>query len=484
MTIVDHIKENGPLLSSELIDFLAKEGKSNEAARKQISRLPNSIYRIKGLFKDKQFLFYHEDIHGHDEFYSGLKKAFEKAGKQYQVIIEAMDSNNGFIKKETLASYSMSPVEKTVGHITFQTAVSNLINLKIIIEDDEYYRLIPPLSKYKNSLRRSKAIEIARDLLLLQFSDWSRKIGLVSYNTSSFNSTFSRYQFNFVSPSFVGSLPEWRKGKRPIPGFVIADILVGNPIKEKQVIFFLEKIKALKFQSARFIPILIVDSIDPKSMNELKANGVIIGFTDQLFGEQYKELLNSLINLVTNAGAILKKNPDAYFDLIKKLNKLVDGKTNNLRGDLFELAVGYYYSLQGKNIDIGKLLNYEGKTREIDVYAHDSHSVYVCECKGYNSMITREDVDIWLGQKIPIIRDWILEHPSIANHNLIFQFWSTGGFTPDAILLLNERIAKTSKYQIEYYDPQKMIEVADKINAKKFIEVLQEYYLKEVDSQK
>jgi hypothetical protein len=184
-----------------------------------------------------------------------------------------------------------------------------------------------------------------------------------------------------------------------------------------------------------------------------------------------------------NAGAILKKNPDAYFDLIKKLNKLVDGKTNNLRGDLFELAVGYLYSLQGMSLDIGKLLNYKGKIREIDIYAHNSHSVYICECKGYNSKVTRDDIDVWLGHKIPVIREWILEHPSIANHNLIFQFWSTGGFTPEAIQLLNERIAKTNRYQIEYYDPQKMIEVADKINAKKFIEVLQEYYLKEIDSQ-
>jgi hypothetical protein len=473
VTILDHIKENGPLLSSELIDFLAKEGKSNEAARKQISRLPNSIFRIKGLFKDKQFLFYHEDIYGHEEFYSGLIKAFEKAGKQYQIIIEALDFNNGFIRKEVLASYSMSPIGKITGHLTFQTAISNLINLKIIIEDDEYYRLIPPLSKNQNSLRRSKAIEIARNFLLIQFSDWSRKIGLVSYNTSTFNSTFGKYQFNFVSASFVGSLPEWRKGNKPIPGFVIADILIGNPIKEKQVTFFIEKIKALRFQAARFIPILIVDSMDPKSMNALKSNGVMIGFTDQLFGEQYKELLNSLINLVMNAGAILKKNPDAYFDLIKKLNKLVDGKTNNLRGDLFELAVGYLYSLQGMSLDIGKLLNYKGKIREIDIYAHNSHSVYICECKGYNSKVTRDDIDVWLGHKIPVIREWILEHPSIANHNLIFQFWS----------LLNERIAKTNRYQIEYYDPQKMIEVADKINAKKFIEVLQEYYLKEIDSQ-
>ena len=158
--------------------------------------------------------------------------------------------------------------------------------------------------------------------------------------------------------------------KKITPGFIVADILIGNVVNENEIEFFINKIKALKFQQnlAKFIPFLIVESIDTKALNSLKAQGVVIGFVNELFGEKYKDLLNSLIGLVTNAGAILKKNPEAYLDLIRKLNKLVDGKTNNLRGDLFELAVGYYQGRVCNTIDIGKLINYQGLQREIDVF--------------------------------------------------------------------------------------------------------------------
>lgn len=130
-----------------------------------------------------------------------------------------------------------------------------------------------------------------------------------------------------------------------------------------------------------------------------------------MFGDTYKDLLNSLTNLVTNAGAILKKNPEAYLDLIIKLNKLVDGKTNNLRGDLFELAFGYYQGRVCKSIDIGKVINYQGLQREIDVFGLTEDKVFISECKGDNHKVSKEEVEIWLGQKVPVIRKWLLDYP-------------------------------------------------------------------------
>lgn len=60
---------------------------------------------------------------------------------------------------------------------------------------------------------------------------------------------------------------------RIIPGFVVADILIGNIVNENQIEFFINKIKALKFQRnpTNFIPFLIVEWIDTKSLNTLKA---------------------------------------------------------------------------------------------------------------------------------------------------------------------------------------------------------------------
>jgi len=478
-----YIKENGPTLSGKLIKMLVSEGKSvsEVAARKQLSRLKGDIIRVKGLFADGQFLFHHKEIFASEEYYEGLRDALKNSGKQYYTILQTLDFHYGQVKTSHLPSYSISPVQDLKGHITYNTVINKLLNLNLIHQDEEFISISSAISNGSPNTNRAKGLELAKNFILIQFNDWSRKIGLVAYNSSKFHSTFGNYQFNFVSPSYIGSLPTINKSKI-IPAFVIADILIGNTINEFQVEFFINKIKTLKFRKsiAHFIPFLIVDSIDTKALNLLKSEGIVIGFVNELFGEKYKDLLNSLINLVTNAGAILKKNPEAYLDLILKLNKLVDGKTNNLRGDLFELAVGYYHVRICNTIDIGKLINHKGLQREIDVFGLLANKIFISECKGYNHKVDKEEIDTWLGEKIPVIRKWILDQPSISDKEIIFEFWSTGGFTAEAIELLEKRKSETKKYIIEYFDLESMIIKSKEINSKKFTEILRDYYIKEI----
>lgn len=476
------IKEEGPILSSELIESLIKKekGLTKDAARKRLSRIKSDVVRVKGLFADGQFLFHEKEIFNSEDYYTGLYNALKKAGKQYFTILQSLDFHYGQLKLEHLPSYSISPVLDLKGHVTFNSVLEKLISLRLITIKDDFILLSNIPDSNFNS-KKAKGLDVAKNFILIQFNDWTRKIGLVSYNSSKFYSEFGKYQFNFVSPSYVGTLPKNNKTNL-IPGFVVADILIGNIVNENQIDFFLNKIKAIKYQknSSNFIPFLIVESIDTKSLNKLKSQGVVIGFVNELFGENYKELLNSLINLVTNAGAILKKNPEAYLDLISKLNKLVDGKTNNLRGDLFELAVGYYQGRICKSIDIGKIINYEGLQREIDVFGFTESEIFISECKGYNHKVSKEEVEIWLSEKTTIIRKWILDNNMFNDKELIFEFWSTGGFTDEAIEFLTKKKEKTKKYKINFFDLNDMLTKSRKLKSKKFTEILREYYMKEI----
>lgn len=487
MTFIEKtIKERGPILSSELLEALysKEKGISQEAARKRLSRVGNDISKVKGLFADGQILFYDKAIFNKEEYFDGLSKALKKAGKQYHIILRSLDFQYGQVKTNELAAYSINPVSNLKGHLTFHSALEKLQNFNLILVDEEYVTISSLVSESGLSSKRAKGIDVAKNFLLIQFNDWARKIGFSSYNTSKFHSEFGKYQFNYVSPSYVGSLAKYSSGKKIVPGFVVADILIGNTVTENEVTFFIDKVKALKFQRnvANFLPFLIVESMDTKALNLLKAEGVIIGFVNELFGSKYKELLNSLISLVTNAGAILKKNPEAYLDLITKLNKLVDGKTNNLRGDLFELAVGYYQGQICNSIDIGKKINHDGEQREIDVFGLQANTVIISECKGYNYKVDKDEIEDWLGKNIPVIRKWILDQPSISERQIKFEFWSTGGFTDEAKDLLRSKkvsISKT-KYEIFYYDLNDMIAMSKDINSKKFTQILREYYKKEI----
>jgi arsenate reductase-like glutaredoxin family protein len=220
---------------------------------------------------------------------------------------------------------------------------------------------------------------------------------------------------------------------------------------------------------------LIVENVSQKALRLLKNKGIIVGFVNKLFGEEYEELLKSLIAIVTNAGAILKENPDKYLKLIEQLDKLVAGKINNLRGDLFELAVGYYYSNNCQNLDIGKKINFDGKTREIDVWAKTQANTIVCECKAYKSKIEKEVIETWISNKIPVIYDWIREHDN--DTNVIFEFWSVSGFTEEAESLLSQKQTTIKKYKIEFYDEKAILKKARESKAQKMVEIMREYFI-------
>ncbi|WP_428740006.1 hypothetical protein [Sulfurimonas sp.] len=478
------IIEKGPILSSDIIHLATSVNStlSQEAARKRLSRINGNIYKLKGLFSDRQILFYSKDIYPSERYYTGLREALKKAGKQYYTIIQSLEFHSGYMKKDELASYSINTVQPLKGHVTFDSALKKLQEIGVVSIVDDYVVLFEGISNGINNLHRSKGIEIAKNFLLTQFSEWSKNIGLVSFSSAKYYSEFGKYQFNFVAPSYIGTLPRITTTKM-VPGFVVADFLIYNTINEQQIEFLLNKVSALKSQKniANFIPFLIVDSMDTKALNKLKSKGIVVGFVHELFDSKYKDLLHSLVNLVTNAGAILKNNPDEYLNIVSNLNKLVEGKTNNLRGDLFELAVGYYQGRVCKSIDIGKsILTQEGQQREIDVFGITNEKIFICECKGYKHKVTKEEIEKWLGKNIPIIRKWLLAQEAYSDKSLVFEYWSTGGFSDDALSTLNDRKSNTTKYSIEYYDLDQIIKKSKKAKSKKFTEIIRDYYVKEI----
>jgi len=470
------------MLSGDLAEIIAKTSTANkEAIRKRLSRAISPVRRVRGFFADNQAFFYLEEQYNKDFYFNALLEAFKKAAKRFYAITKAIEYHYGFLNVDHLPCYGFSPINKLLGHKRVNAVLEDLKNLNVISIDRDSYIINPKL--LENSIpnyREYKAIETAKDFILVQFLNWARSIGITSFNTGTFYSEFGKFQWAFTSPSYINSLTTLRNGN-VAPAFIVADILIGKDASEEDVNFFVEKIKILNAQRniSRFIPILIVDSLTPGALQFLKKNGVVLGFVNKLFGYEYSDLLKALINTITNAGAILKKNPEQYLELISKLNKLVEGKTNNLRGDLFELAVGFYHSRLCQSLDIGLLINLEGIRKEIDVFASYANEIKVAECKGYKNKVTKAEVEEWLGEKIPVIRDWILDKYVYSNKNITFEFWSTGGYEEDALEILKNASEKTKKYQIEFYGPAEIIKKAKEVRSKKFNEILKQYYFGE-----
>lgn len=479
-----YIKDKGGLLSGELAQFLCDtENISPEAARKRIERIKSPLHKLKGLFEDNQSFIYHSDNYNNSDYFLNLEKAFKSSGKRCHAILEAINYHHGLILKKELANYSFSPIIKIKGHMLYSTLIEKLNRAQVIHSiDDDHYCLNSFLSdKIDLNLRHFKAIQFSKDLLLNQFSIWCKNIGLTSYSQATFNSQVGGFQFSFTAPSYINGLVQYKE-KVPNPGFLVADILIGNSTDSDTIDFFLQKISSIRAsnRSAKLIPVLIVDGTSTSAFNQLKKLGVLIATVREIFGDSYNELLKSLINTITNAGAILKKEPEKYIQLMDQLTKLVNGKTNNLRGDLFELAVGYYYGKLCQSLDIGRIikLDSEPNNREVDVLAVFEKEVRVVECKGYNYSVDDEYVNKYLTNKIPFIRKWLEKiHP---NKRQVFEIWSTGGFTVKATELLQKAKSNTKKYAVDYLGKPEILERAGELSTSKLSKVLKEYYFKDL----
>lgn len=116
-----------------------------------------------------------------------------------------------------------------------------------------------------------------------------------------------------------------------------------------------------------------------------------------------------------------------------------------------------------------------GKTNEIDVLVEKDGKVIVVECKATRAAVDEKFAEKWLNKNIPQIRSWLIEkYPDIKKFE--FQLWSLGGFSPDALTLLENAAGKTQKYKVEFWDGVQIIELAAQQNVQPVVTIFCIYH--------
>lgn len=477
-SVVKYIEQEIVVSSGDVIRYAEKElGITNEAARKKIQRLPACIYRIKGICRDRQSILYHEKNRTDSDFLDRLTEVIRNDAQQHYTVLNAINLYSGLIPKSILAEYTFSPTGNVKGHKRFSTIIEDLKRLRLIYETDDSY--VGENTAYNE--KRGKALSLIYEMTLAHFHEWGRNIGLFSYDSAKFHGELSSYQFAMVAPSYINSLVQ-KTNNGIIPAFVVADILLNRDILKDDVDFFIKKLEnvSMRNRSAKIIPFLLVGSHDKEVHQALKSKGIIVGNIDELFGKKYSESVYGILNLIENAGAILKSNPDQYIKLIESIKSLSTGKTFNLKGALFEMAVGYFHGQLCQTLEVSKRVISDKKSREIDVYAVYQDKVVFAECKGYNTKVDDDYIQTWLSEKIPVIRRWALSCESLRDKQMVFEIWSTGGFTDEADISLSAAHQHTKKYQVNFYDSSHMLKIAKEKKIRQFSEIINSYYTKDI----
>lgn len=477
MTEIEQIlNSKGPMMSSVLVEILEKKTKiSKNTASQKVSR-SKDILKFKGFYSSGQAFCYLEKHVKDEKFFELFLKSMEENGKKYWYCMNAIKMNGGIISQKYLECYTNYPIIPLKSHIPFKDIMQNFVANGLLIFDNEHYLISPKLNQSFNNFSQYSTLEMIKENILDNFHDYTKNIGLISYKTGSKFSEFGKFRWAFKGVCPINALKTNNNF-----GFLIADILFGHSIYEKDVMFYVDKIKMIQsFKNAsKILPFLLVDDIEPKALDLLKKNGIVVGFIKELFGEKYANTLKDLVKVLNNAGASLKNEPNKYLDLISELKKYNEGLANNIKGTLFEFLVGHIHSVNSNSsIDLGREIFENNKKHEIDVLAIYGDKVIFAECKATNSSTSSEKIEKWKSEKIPAFKKWAEKQETWKNKNLEFEYWSTNGFENKALEILTKMKENTKKHKVNYFSGDDIREKTLKMKNKKLKEAVDNFFLK------
>jgi len=476
MTSIENIlKKNGPMMSNELSQAVqSKFSIPYNTASQRVTR-SKDIKKIKGFFVSNLALCYLQIHLENGLLFKALTKSLFLNGRKYWYTLNALLLHGGIINQKFLECYTNYPIIALKGHLPFKLIMQKFVSADILVYNGEYYIFSPKLVKINVNSISYKAIEIIKEDILNNFNTLTKNTGLISYHTGEKFGEFGKFKWGFKGVSNISGLMQKDK-----PGFLLADIIIGTPIKENDVLFFIEKLKHIhSFKNAsRIIPFLLVDDLNKDALIILKKHGIAVGLISELFGQKYADTLKELITVLNNAGASLKSSPDKYLDLIKELKKYNEGLANNIRGTLFEFVVGHIHSVDSNSsIDLGREIFENNSRHEMDVLANYNDKIIIAECKAQKSQIDLETIEKWVGKKIPAFKSWFDKQETWKKKRLEFEYWSTSGFTKETLEKLEHISSSSKRYKVTYFQASDIIAKAKLMKNKKLKEALDDFFL-------
>jgi hypothetical protein len=289
--------------------------------------------------------------------------------------------------------------------------------------------------------------------------------------------------WDMSAPSYLRPLARMQNGSIR-PGFFVCDINLNGPITEDFVRLFVRKhsLASAPTNVAPIMPFLIGDVFRQGAFDIARQSGIAATTIENLFGRDTAKALRDLIELLSNSGATAAMNPDHLYKVMGALTK-VEGAANNLRGALFELAIGTLC----KDIEGGYLLAGEkrreihsGQQAEIDVLLDrpNGQSVLVVECKSKipGASVSLEEAQHWLEDRVPLIHKILEQDGKYNERQFHFELWTNGPLHADANKWLNAQKTNYGGYTIGWKDGSDLKKYANQAKSSAIRKILKEHY--------
>ena len=486
--IEDLLAREGPMRGSEVAKRLVSDlAVSPEAARKRISRTSAPVRRFPVQLLPKRESFLYLNAQRKTElFWTSFHSALRSANSVYGHAIDGLLARGGVVPAHDFEVVSGAPraMKRQVcsGQLLGTLIAAGVAEKLTDVDLGDCVAIARPelgLPDFKHA----RAIRLAEGVVLDGVREWVRKLGLGSYNAVRIRDEdgerrVGQFSWDLTAPSYLA--PMKRDGGQP--GFVAADVFVGEPLDEFQIRYFLRKVELVSASiRSHILPILIADGFSPSALRQGKRVGVLMATPTNLFGRRVGEALRELVGTLKNAATVAASDPAKLARLVEGLSE-IEGAAGNLRGILFELIVAHLAKLHAVSVDVGVTARdpTNGKTANIDVFKVESKSVCSCiECKGKGpgGEVTIDEVDAWL-RRIPTFRSHLSRQERFREAKQSFELWTTGKFAPDALARLEVEKTRRTRWPIDWKDGNAVSEAAKSAKEKAIRVALDEHFLK------
>lgn len=487
--ISDFLAKHGPSRSSLIVEALVAAGSKSEAARQRVARVAKPIrkFPIPMLPKREAFLYFEKDRNT-ERFWQNFIRDLRATSSVFAAALDGMIARGGRIPATEFAVISGATVTPQKGQLPSETVAKRLIAAGFISEvydadDGRCFELTPSLAY--GSPVGMRARDLTERIVLDGMREWSRKIGLASYNSIRIRGdedlkAIGPFAFDFAGPSYL--LPLQGPGIKP--GFVVADVFAEGILTVHEIQFFIRKARMLKsmLKDAGVLSIIVAEGFTGEAMTAGHAAGVMLATPKDLFGKRVGAAIASLCEVLKDAAKYASSSPERLTMLLENLFD-IEGRSRNLRGVLFELVVGYLARRSATSIDMNLTAKdpRTGKTAEIDVQAitHQASAVIAIECKGKEpgGKLSRTEVEIWL-QKIATIRGHYAVHSTLREAEHRFEIWTSGEIEADALKLLQEEKARRVKSPIDWKDGDAVLALAKAGKEKGIADALNQHFFR------
>lgn len=463
----------GPCLSTELVAALVKNGVAPAAARQRVSRSVEIKKLAHLVFPRGARFVYLKNDYASPVFWNALVNRLLEHSTSYGGGLGALMARGGVMPVKHFLIACGAPIAQK-GHIPAQSVLERLKNAELVTVFDlpgigECVELAQTVDAARGELNALRARLNTEAVLLSAVKDWARNLALVSYNTVALRDAgdgqprVGTFNWDLTGVSYLAPLTQWNKAdNKKKPGYLVCDVLLGVNVAAHELKPFVNKCTTLRAlaQVGRCMQMFVADGYTAEAFSLARENGIIPATTTNLFGHEVAKALRELTDVLKDAYL----RPDSFEMVAAIFNKLshIEGAATNLRGALFEYIVAdvVRQSDPHSTIELNEMLRDDtGGQAEVDVLVHHANqSVRFIECKGYKpgGMVPDEMVEVWLKERIPVMR----RSPQATGYwrecRQVFEYWTSGVLSERARGLIADEAARVKRYDFRVVEGEEL----------------------------